>query len=133
MARRLSTPLGRALLLWLAAVAVGAALVALPDSGARVVSLSSTHGPGVVDVAGAALATAGWLYFVARLWRVRARVPRRGVLLAVGSAAAAAAGWSILGDHGWWWVPAVLVVLGVQVVAALTVRFAHGRPGTSCS
>lgn len=132
MARRRSTPLGPALLLWLAAVAVGAVLIALPDSGARVLSLSGTHGPGTVDVVGAALATAGWAYFVARLWRFRARVPRRGLLLAVGGAAAAAAAWSILGDRGWWWVPAVLVLIGVQVVAALSVRFAPGRAGTPC-
>ena len=111
---------------------VGGVLVALPDSGARLVSLSGTHGPGVVDAAGAALATAGWLYFVARLWGARARVPRRGLLLAVAGAAALGAAWSILGDHGWWWVPALVVVVGVQVAAALAVppRFAPVRPGT---
>ena len=123
-ADRRPSSLRTALLLWLGAVGVGGVLVALPDSGARVLSLSGTHGPGLVDLVGAALATVGWLYFVVRLWVVRAQVPRRAPLLALAAAGATLAAWSILGDHGWWWVAGVLVVVGAQVVAALTVRFA---------
>ncbi|HVF04971.1 MAG TPA: hypothetical protein VNA20_09035 [Frankiaceae bacterium] len=108
----------RVLALWLAGSAAGAALVALPDDDRRVLSLSETHGPSAVDLAGTLILLAAWLPVPVTLWRQRARVPGRvwrlAALLAVTGAAALVV--TIRGDLGWWWVPAALALAAAQAL-----------------
>ena len=65
---------------------LGAAIVALPDRGPRVVSFSRAHGPGLVDTLGAGVMFAGWGVFLVALWRrrwiIRAAAAGRGPAIA---------------------------------------------------
>lgn len=108
----------RVLTLWLAGNAVGAALVALPDDDRRVLSLSETHGPSPVDLAGILVLLAAWLPVPVTSWRRRAAVPSRvwrvAALLAVTGAAALVV--TVRRDLGWWWLPAALVLAAAQAL-----------------
>jgi small-conductance mechanosensitive channel len=98
---------------------IGVAVVALPDSDNRLFSLSQAHGPSPVDALGALVMIAGWLVFVAALWRRRDRIVRQSGTPAGGAIAFAlglGAGLlvaSAVGDFAYWWaVGAALLVAG---------------------
>lgn len=62
----------RRVLLWLLGSLFGALVIALPDDGPRLFSLSASHGPSAVDLLGIAIMIAAWLPVVLLLWTNRA-------------------------------------------------------------
>jgi hypothetical protein len=110
----------RAMLVWLALSLAGAVVVALPDDGQRVFTLSETHGPSAVDLAGVILLMLGWLIFLAALWRVRHSIRSRSLIFGAAAVGAAIVAWSILTDAGWWWVLGVAILVAAQVWAAIS-------------
>jgi hypothetical protein len=113
----------------LALAAAGLAVIALPDSGARLVTFSDTHGPSAQDAVGLVLLLAAWLPVPVLLIRRRRSIPPRiwagaGVTAAVAVAALATA---IRSDLEWWWAP-VAVLLVVQAVL-VGVAVARARTG----
>ena len=116
------------LLVALALIAVGAAVVALPDSGRRLISLSEAHGPSALDALGIAILLAGWLVAARELWARRhavlRRAGRRGTAVAsfatgLGSGLLVA---SVFGDFAWWWAIGAALLAAVQVAAFLALR-----------
>lgn len=121
----------RAMLAWAVLSVVGVAVIARPDDGPRIFSLSETHGPSTPDVIGIMLLLLGWIVFLSALWRARSavRVPSPPTALA----AAAAAGvlvWSVLTDSGRWWIVGAAVLLGIQVRAGLSAAAVLDQQGT---
>lgn len=109
------------------AALAGLVVIALPDSGPRLFSLSEEHGPSALDAVGIALLVAGWLVLASQAWRRRDRIARLGArrvnaglfLLGLGLGLLVA---SVLGDYDWWWALGAALLALVQVgafVAAL--------------
>lgn len=111
----------RAMIVWAALSVVGVAVVALPDDGPRLFTLSETHGPSTPDLIGIVLLLLGWAVFLSALWRARSavRVPPRSTALATVAAAGVLA-WSVLTDSGLWWIAAAGVLFGIQIWAGLS-------------
>ena len=106
---------------WLAASAAGAALLALPDDGDRLVAFSGAHGLTALDAAGVALLLAGWLPLAIAAWRRRAELARatppgarRAALVATGAGAGLVVAGAFRDFEGWWVVGAALL-LAVQL------------------
>jgi hypothetical protein len=106
--------------LGLALVVAGAVVIALPDDDERLFSFSETHGPSRLDAFGIVLVLAGWVFLLRVVWNGRARLVRRGplvaggVVFAVGAAILAVA---IAADAGWWWLVGAALMASVQAVA----------------
>ena len=120
-------------LVWLLCSVVGTILVALPDPDRRVFSISDGHGPGVVDLAGALILSAGWAILDVQIWRGRRRLrsAHRRHLLLLGFAAVAGAClavWSIERDEGMWWLFGVVLLAGAQLAAAFIAASAPATP-----
>lgn len=111
---------------WSALVVTGLVIVALPDDDARLFSISRLHGPSAVDTIGIIFILAAWLVLLAVIWRGRACLPRGRVWRILGWSSfvvgTAVTAWSVLGDHGSWWVLGAALLAGLQVTAAATVR-----------
>ena len=106
--------------LWLSLTAGGVVVMALPDSGPRLFSISEAHGPSALDAVGIALVLVASSMLLRRIWSGRARLRSRSAPLAAALLAGAAlTAWSILGDHGAWWVAGVALLAGVQLLAAV--------------
>jgi hypothetical protein len=109
----------RRLALWAVGSAVGAVVVALPDSDQRVFSFSTTHGPSPIDLLGVAVLVGCWLPIAVVLpssWRAMPAVRARfAAACAVLGAAALVV--TIGADLGWLWILAA----GALVVAQITV------------
>lgn len=117
---------------WLVANVVGALLVALPDTDARLFSFSRTHGPSVVDAIGSVVLLAGWVILdtaVVRRWHRVLALSRATRLLLVGAIVVGVAVLvpTIAFDLGAWWVVGVLLLAGAQVAAAIAVGRSGGR------
>jgi hypothetical protein len=99
------------------------------DAGDRLFHLSELHGPSILDTVGIALLVLGWAVLDLATWRRRrvlsAGRPVRSVVAAVAVAAAAVVAWSVLGDHGSWWIVGAFVLAAIQVAAALMVTTAE--------
>ncbi len=104
---------------WLGGSAIGAGIVALPDRGPRLFSLSETHGPSAVDLVGTTVLVAAWLPVASLLWsrrrsmggawrRASAVVVGAGVLLLVVTIGL---------DLGSWWVLPVALLVAAQLLA----------------
>lgn len=111
---------------WLLCSLAGVVLIALPDADRRLFSISEGHGPGVTDLIGALLLTAGWIALDVRIWLGRRRllglcrqwlVPL--VLATVVGAVVIV--WSVTQDAGMWWMAGAALVAGAQVTAAVVV------------
>ena len=104
--------------LWLAGSAIGALIVALPDSDERVFSLSETHGPSPLDLFGMVILVGSWLPFAVlmpRLWRGMDRGPRR-LVGALAIAGAIGLLITIGYDLGWTWLIAVSALVAAQIL-----------------
>jgi hypothetical protein len=105
--------------------AAGLGLIVLPDSGPRLFSLSEGHGPSLIDGVGVLLLLAGWATLDIATFRRRGQlVSRPSVLTFTAIAALGAAGviaWSVLGDHGAWWIVGAGVLVAIQLTAAALV------------
>lgn len=113
----------RATTTWVAASALGVAVVALPDAGPRLVSLSRTHGPSLLDAAGVVVLLAAWVPVLAVLWAGRALLAGRPAvapagLWLVGCAVLVA---SVAGDTGAEWVLGVVLLVAAQALALAVV------------
>jgi hypothetical protein len=111
---------------WAAANLVGGLLIALPDTGPRLFSLSRTHGPSALDAIGAVLVLIGWVgldaFVVARRDRLRATSRTARVSASVGLAAGVAVLLPTISlDLGAWWILGVALLAGVQLWAAVVV------------
>ncbi len=111
----------------LAMAALGLAIIAVPDTGARVVTFSATHGPSALDTVGVVLLLAGWAPVPVVLVRRRRLIPVSTWAWAgaAGVAAAAALATAIRSDLPWWWAPGG-VLLAVQI-ALLRVAVTRSR------
>ena len=124
MVRRRRSAYAR-LAIWLLGSAVGAAIVALPDSDDRVFSFSDTHGPALVDLLGVVIVVLAWLPVAALLWSHRGllRGPAArwvAVLVLVGAVLLVAA---IGYDWGSvWLVPAALLMVAQVLAVAIIAR-----------
>lgn len=101
---------------------LGLVTILMPDTGHRLFSLSQAHGPSLIDSVGVLLLLAGWAVLDAATWRRRRGLaPRREVLLLMATAAIAAVAlvlWSVLGDHGAWWIAGAVLLAAIQLTAA---------------
>lgn len=115
----------RRLLVWLLGSAVGAFVVALPDGGPRVLSLSETHGPSWLDLAGIAVVVAAWLPVPHLFWSQRAALRDAMAVLVVLAAlvtvGAAVVVLSIATDAGATWAVGVVLLVAAQLAALATV------------
>jgi hypothetical protein len=108
--------LPRRVVLWVVGSAIGVVVLALPDSGPRVVSFSDDHGPSALDVVGIVVLVGAWLPIAGLLWAERrwfttpagracALVALTGVVLLVVT---------IAFDLGPSWVAAVALLVAAQ-------------------
>jgi hypothetical protein len=85
-------------------------------------SLSNLHGPSLLDALGIVALVAGWTVLDLATWSRRRLIPLRpAALVLVAGSAVAAAGlvvWSVLGDHGSWWIVGAIVLTMIQLAAA---------------
>jgi hypothetical protein len=113
----------RSWIAWGILSATGLVVLLLPDSGPRLLSLSNLHGPSLVDSLGILALVAGWIVLDLATWRRRRLIRLRTAGLALAGGVGAAAGglvvWSVLGDHGSWWIVGALVLSVIQLAAAL--------------
>ena len=116
----------RSWLWWAILSALGLVTILLPDTGRRVVSLSQAHGPSLIDSLGVLSLLAGWAVLDIATLRRRRRWLRRGVLMltaTAGIAAVALVVWSVLGDHGAWWMVGAGLLAVIQLMAAARATF----------
>jgi hypothetical protein len=100
--------------------AIGVAVVALPDSGPRLVAISEAHGPSILDLAGIALLLAASCILWGYLWTARGSLmsspPRLrstwifGAGLGTGLILA-----SVASDFTLWWAVGAALLLAVQL------------------
>jgi hypothetical protein len=117
----------RSWLWWGILSALGLVTILMPDTGSRLFSLSEGHGPSLIDGMGVLFLLAGWAVLDIATWRRRRGLsPRRDVLMliaAAGIAAVALVLWSVLGDHGAWWIVGAVVLAAIQLTAATRATF----------
>jgi O-antigen/teichoic acid export membrane protein len=106
---------------------LGVAVIALPDTGPRLVTFSETHGPSALDAVGVVLLLAAWapvpVVLLRRRRRIRPAVWAAAAVVAVLAAAALVV--AISRDLAWWWLPGIALVL----VQAVLLRSALEEPG----
>lgn len=111
--------------MWAGTTVAGGTVLALPDTGPRLLSLSETHGPSLVDSVGILILVAGWLPVPVLLYRSRALVPRF-VWTAAGVAAlvsAFALVVTIRRDLGWWWLPSAAALALAQAIPLMALAW----------
>lgn len=113
-----------ALIWWLVWSAAGVFLIALPDTGPRLLSFSGAHGPGLLDTIGILLLVVGNSSVWRHLWHHRAAFaslhPLWTFAAGVGTGLVIA---SVLADFGAWWAIGTAILVAVQVLLfARTVR-----------
>ena len=106
------------LLLWAVLTLAGSVLIALPDTGPALVTMSGEHAPGLVDSAGALLVLAGFGVLLSVIVRRRQTVisylsMRPGRLAAVTFLGGTGLGLTLAGvftDFWWWWLIGALLM-----------------------
>jgi hypothetical protein len=113
----------RSWLCWGILSALGIVVILGPDRSRRLFSLSQAHGPSLIDSVGVLFLVAGWAALDTATWRRRRGRPlRREVRLltvVAGTAAATLVLWSVLDDHGAWWVIGAVLLAAIQLAAAM--------------
>jgi hypothetical protein len=108
---------------------LGLVVILLPDADRRLFSLSEGHGPSLIDGVGVMFLVAGWAALDIGTWRRRHGLSlRRDVLVVMsiaGIVAIALVIWSVLGDHGSWWIVGSVVLSAIQLRAAVAATFAE--------
>jgi hypothetical protein len=103
------------LIWWFVCSCLGVALIALPDSGPRLLTFSRAHGPGMVDSLGIVLLLLGTGLLWGYLWRRRADFkpfpPSWAFLGGVGCGLLLA---SVAADFGLWWAGGAALLVFVQ-------------------
>lgn len=108
------------LILILSLLLIGFIIVALPDSGPRLFSISREHGPSSQDGIGLMLILGAYAFLVVGAWRNRGKLKpyyhsmffKTGLFLAgLGLGLVVA---SVAGDFSAWWVVGVVFLAGVQ-------------------
>lgn len=110
--------LRRGLLSWVVLSAVGVLVLAVPDDGPRLVSLSEVHGPSALDAVGILILLTGWAAFLAPLLAARHRIDHAAAFALVVFAGSVLVLWSVATDTGVWWVLGVGMLVAAQLVAA---------------
>lgn len=109
----------RRIAVWALPMTIGAVLIALPDTGPRLFSFSSEHGPSLTDFTGIVLLLIGYVAMSAPIIRQQrsvrhALVRRPRLTMAVSFAAGLGTGLllaSVLVDFWWWWLVGSVVLL----------------------
>jgi hypothetical protein len=120
-------PLPRAVwVVWALANILGGILVAVPDTGPRLFSLSRTHGLSTLDAIGVALIVVGWIALDSAVFVHRHQLRRVSRAARIAAALGLGVGIAILVptvalDLGAWWVLSVALLTGVQIWAAAVV------------
>ncbi len=109
--------------LWMTASAIGAALLAMPDEGERLVGFSDAHELTLLDTAAVGVLVAGWLPVAAAVWRRRddlansvGRSTRSGCLFIAGIGLGLVIA-SAFCDFGGWWAVGAGLLASVQLAA----------------
>ena len=108
------------LAIWAVTSVVGVGVVAIPDEGTPLISLSDSHGPSAGDMVGVALILVGWSAFLRALWSMRSMVTHSLILLLFAFGGAVTVFWSVATDTGSWWVVGAVILVAVQVAAAVS-------------
>jgi hypothetical protein len=110
-------------LLLLLVISIGIVIVALPDSDARLFSISKEHGPSLQDAVGLILILLPYVILLMHAWRQREKVLKHKnskwfktslFLFGLGSGLLIA---SVLSDYSYWWVYGIILLVGIQAIA----------------
>lgn len=102
-------------------IALGFIIVALPDSGPRLFSMSTDHGPSLQDTIGLAIGLISYIYLVVIAWKrkdrlnkyLNSKIFRSGLFLfGLGLGLVIA---SVFRDNPNWWLLGGLIMLIIQV------------------
>jgi len=103
-------------------IAAGILVVALPDKGKRLFSISKAHGPSLQDVIGLVLVFIGYGWFLKQAWKRKDKILRHksrlsfkiippllltGIVLIVVS---------VIHDYGYWWVCGAVILIILQSI-----------------
>jgi hypothetical protein len=103
-------------------IIAGIVIVALPDSGERLFSISRDHGPSMQDAVGLILMFIGYAWFLRQTWRRREKLFQYknrlsfrlippfiviGIVLIIVS---------VINDYGYWWVCRAIILAILQSI-----------------
>jgi len=103
-------------------ITAGIAIVALPDNGVRLFSISNDHGPSLQDAIGLVLVFVGYGWFLIQVWKQRAKILQYKnrfsfklipPLLVIGIALIIV---SVVNDYGYWWVCGAIILIILQSI-----------------
>jgi uncharacterized membrane protein YidH (DUF202 family) len=103
-------------------IIAGIVIVALPDRGQRLFSISRDHGPSMQDAIGLILVFIGYAWFLVQTWRRREKLfqyknrPsfRLIPLFVVLSIALIIV--SVINDYGYWWICGAIILAVLQSI-----------------
>ena len=103
-------------------IVAGITIVALPDSGERLFSISREHGPSLQDAIGLLLVFIGYAWFLGQAWKRKEKILQYrnrfsfklilpmiviGITLIVVS---------VINDYGYWWVGGAVILAILQTI-----------------
>jgi uncharacterized membrane protein YidH (DUF202 family) len=103
-------------------VAAGVMIVALPDNGKRLFSLSRDHGPSLQDAIGLILVFIGYGWFLKQAWNRRAKILQYRnrlsfkLVLPIIPIGIALTIIPVLNDYSYWWVCGAMILLILQSI-----------------
>ena len=109
-------------ILMLILIAGGIVIVALPDSGRRIFSISRDHGPSLKDAMGLVLVFIGYTWFLIQAWKQRGKILQYknrlsfkliAPLMIVGITLIIV---SVINDYGYWWLCGAVILIVLQSV-----------------
>ena len=110
------------IILMLILIAAGIVIVALPDSGRRIFSISRAHGPSLQDAMGLVLVFIGYTWFLIQAWKQREKILQYknrlsfkliASLTIVGITLIIV---SVINDYGYWWLCGAVILIVLQSV-----------------